>query len=88
MGICGIVLKMMFDIIRKTGENTSSMFTDIINKRKTEIDFLNVKIIKLGLEAGISVTQNQEIYDKILIIEKSRSAVGFVMKPSGDNLYL
>ncbi len=64
-------IKMMFDIIKRTGENTSSMLTDIINKRKTEIDFLNGKIIMLGLNEGISVKQNQEIYNEILTIEKS-----------------
>jgi len=64
-------IKMMFDIIKRTGENTSSMFSDILNKRKTEIDFLNGKIIYLGLKKGIPVTKNQEIYSKILTIEKS-----------------
>ena len=64
-------IKMTFDIIKKTGENTSSMLTDILNKRKTEIDFLNGKIISLGLKEGIAVTNNQEIYNKILTLEKS-----------------
>ncbi len=64
-------IKMTFDIIKKTGENTSSMLTDILNKRKTEIDFLNGKIISLGIKEGISVTNNQEIYSKILTLEKS-----------------
>lgn len=64
-------IKMTFDIIKRTGENTSSMLTDILNKRKTEIDFLNGKIISLGLEEGITVSNNQEIYSKILTLEKS-----------------
>ncbi|NHJ32756.1 MAG: 2-dehydropantoate 2-reductase, partial [Asgard group archaeon] len=64
-------IKMTFDIIKKTGENTSSMLTDILNKRKTEIDFLNGKIITLGLKEGINVIHNQEIYNKILTLEKS-----------------
>ncbi len=64
-------IKMTFDIIKKTGENTSSMLTDILNKRKTEIGFLNGKIISLGLKEGITVSSNQEIYSKILTLEKS-----------------
>jgi 2-dehydropantoate 2-reductase len=64
-------IEMMFDIINKTGENTSSMLTDIINKRKTEIDFLNGKIIALGMKEGITVVENQKIYSKILTLEKS-----------------
>jgi 2-dehydropantoate 2-reductase len=64
-------IKMTFDIVKKTGENTSSMLTDILNKRKTEIDFLNGKIISLGLNEELSVTNNQEIYNKILTLEKS-----------------
>ncbi|RLI72772.1 MAG: hypothetical protein DRP02_00650 [Candidatus Gerdarchaeota archaeon] len=60
-----------FDVIRKTGENTNSMLTDILNKQKTEIDFLNGKIVSLGEKLGVDVSTNLEIYNKIKTLEQS-----------------
>ncbi|NHJ85286.1 MAG: ketopantoate reductase family protein [Asgard group archaeon] len=64
-------IEYTFEIIKKTGENTNSMLNDILNKRKTEIDFLNGKIIELGEEVGVDVSTNLEIYNKIKSLEKS-----------------
>ncbi len=60
-----------FDVIRKTGNNENSMLTDIRNRRKTEIDYLTGKIVSLGLANNVDVTNNQEIYNKILTLEKT-----------------
>ncbi|HUT82363.1 MAG TPA: ketopantoate reductase family protein [Candidatus Bathyarchaeia archaeon] len=62
-----------FEVILDTGENTNSMLTDVLNKRKTEIDFINGKIIFLGKEKGVSISNNQEIYDKVIDITKGFS---------------
>jgi len=64
-------IEYMFEIIQNTGENQNSMLDDILNKRKTEIDFLNGKIISLGEKLDVDVTHNKEIYDKIHSIENS-----------------
>ncbi len=64
-------IEFTFEIIKKTGENYSSMLSDIRNKRKTEIDYINGRIVTLGLEHNVEVVHNQEIYNEILSLEKS-----------------
>ena len=64
-------IKLAFKIIKKTGKNVNSMLKDIQNNKKTEIEFLNGKIISLGLKLGIDVSHNQKIYQKVLTLEKS-----------------
>lgn len=43
----------------------SSMYQDITSNRKTEINFLNGLIVKLGKKKHIPTPTNKEIYDKI-----------------------
>lgn len=64
-------IDFMFEVIENTGENQNSMLDDILNKRKTEIEFLNGKIIELGEKMDINVSHNKEIYEKIRLIENS-----------------
>lgn len=66
-------IDFMFEVIKSTGENQNSMLDDILNKRKTEIEFLNGKIIELGEKMDIDVSHNKEIYDKVRLIENSFS---------------
>ncbi|NHJ46721.1 MAG: 2-dehydropantoate 2-reductase [Asgard group archaeon] len=61
----------MFDVIKKTGNNINSMLRDVREKRKTEIDFINGKIVELGLKLNVDVPQNQDIYKKVKALEKS-----------------
>jgi 2-dehydropantoate 2-reductase len=63
-------INFMIDIIKKTGNNTNSMLVDVLNKRKTEIDFINGKIVELGIKLGVDVSENQEIYNKIIEMTK------------------
>ena len=42
------------------------MYQDLISRRKTEIEFLNGLIIKLGKEKGIPTPYNQQVYLKLL----------------------
>jgi 2-dehydropantoate 2-reductase len=51
--------QIAFDVIQKTKKNRNSMLQDIINHRATEIDFLNGKIVELGLSFGIPTPLNQ-----------------------------
>ncbi|NHJ40775.1 MAG: 2-dehydropantoate 2-reductase, partial [Asgard group archaeon] len=63
-------IDFMLEIIKKTGSNINSMLVDIINKRKTEIDFINGKIVEIGLKLGVDVSNNLEIYNKIKELTK------------------
>ena len=50
--------------------NLSSMCQDIIKKKKTEIDFLNGKIVELGLKHGIPTPVNQTLTCLIRFLEE------------------
>lgn len=63
-------IKYMLTVSKATGNNRNSMLLDVLSKRKTEIDFLNGKIIQLADEEGISVPKNKEIYQKVLSLEQ------------------
>ena len=59
------LLKQRFYRQIKTVEtHYSSTYQDVVSGRKTEIDFLNGLIIKLGRSKGIPTPLNQEIYCK------------------------
>lgn len=47
----------------------TSMLLDLINNRKTEIDFLNGKIIELGKKHNIQTPLNLLIYGVIKALE-------------------
>lgn len=64
-------IQFTLDVILKTAENTNSMLSDINNKRKTEIEFLNGKIIELGEKFGVDVSHNKVVYDKVHELEKN-----------------
>jgi 2-dehydropantoate 2-reductase len=47
------------------------MYQDLISKRKTEIEFLNGLIIKLGKAQKIPTPYNQQVYLRVKEQEKS-----------------
>ena len=51
-------------------DGKTSMYQDIIAKRKTEIDIFSGEIIRLGCKYGIKTPYNEEIYSKIKLLEK------------------
>jgi len=54
----------------KFSENLSSMLQDIRNGKKTEIDYINGAVVKLGQKHKIPTPVNKEIVEKIHAIEK------------------
>lgn len=54
-----------------TSDNLSSMLQDVLRKKRTEIDFINGVIVRLGQEMGISVPTNKLLLDLIKTIESS-----------------
>ncbi|MCZ7357030.1 MAG: 2-dehydropantoate 2-reductase [Candidatus Methanoperedens sp.] len=61
--------KSMDNALEKGYEHKTSMLVDIINKRKTEVDFLNGKIIELGKKHNIQTPLNLLIYGLIKVLE-------------------
>ena len=57
----GDVFEELMDVCKKTSGNRNSLYQDILNGRKTEIDSLNGKIVELGKKHKISVPYNEAI---------------------------
>ncbi len=58
-------------VAEATAGNTSSMLADILRKKRTEIDFINGVIVRLGQELGIPVGLNSTLVDLVKTIEAS-----------------
>jgi 2-dehydropantoate 2-reductase len=52
--------------------NYSSMYQDVVKGKKTEIDFLNGKIIELGKKHGIQTPINEALVDLIRFLEAKK----------------
>jgi len=76
-------IKLMFDdclskaesVCEATAENVSSMLQDILNKKKTEIDFMNGVIVRQGESLGIKTPVNALLVDLIKTIESHYSHI-------------
>ncbi|MBI4707787.1 MAG: 2-dehydropantoate 2-reductase [Candidatus Omnitrophica bacterium] len=58
-------------VCEATSTNVSSMLQDILNKKRTEIDFINGVIVRLGQEMGIPVFTNTILVNLVKTIEES-----------------
>ncbi|MDO8627452.1 MAG: ketopantoate reductase C-terminal domain-containing protein, partial [Candidatus Diapherotrites archaeon] len=54
----------------KTSTNKTSMLQDVLKGRKTEIEFINGKLLELGKKHGISMPVNKALYEMIKLKEK------------------
>jgi 2-dehydropantoate 2-reductase len=54
-----------------TGSNRSGMLVDVLNKRKTEIDFINGAIVRLGKKHGISTPVNKTLTAAVKGLERN-----------------
>lgn len=52
-------------VARNTAGNTSSMRADVLRRRRTEIDFINGYLAKLGKELGIKTPVNQMLTERV-----------------------
>lgn len=72
-------IKLIFDdplakveaVCESTANNHSSMLQDILRKKRTEIDYINGVIVRLGQEMGINVPTNKLLLDLVKTIESS-----------------
>ena len=72
-------IKLIFDdplakveaVCEGTSGNLSSMLQDVLRKKRTEVDFINGVIVRLGQELGIDVPTNRLLLDLVKTIESS-----------------
>ncbi|MCU0651761.1 MAG: 2-dehydropantoate 2-reductase [Candidatus Omnitrophica bacterium] len=60
-------------VCEATSGNVSSMLQDVLRKKRTEIDFINGVVVRLGQELGIPVPVNQLLVDLVKTIEASHN---------------
>ena len=65
------VLSKAESVCEITAENVSSMLADVLNKKKTEIDYLNGAIVRQGESLGVKTPVNMFLVDLIKTIESS-----------------
>lgn len=58
-------------VCEATAGNVSSMLQDVLRKKRTEIDFINGVVVRLGQELGIPVPVNSMLVDLVKTIESS-----------------
>jgi 2-dehydropantoate 2-reductase len=56
------VQQTIYKLSEQVREHYSSMYQDLISGRKTEVEFLNGLIIRLGQSKGIPTPYNQQVY--------------------------
>ncbi|MDP3804788.1 MAG: 2-dehydropantoate 2-reductase [Candidatus Omnitrophota bacterium] len=62
-------------VCKGTAQNVSSMLQDVLNKRRTEIEFINGAIIRQGKALGIPTPVNEVLANLVRTIETSYPAV-------------
>jgi 2-dehydropantoate 2-reductase len=59
-----------------TGDNRSSMCVDLVNKRRTEIDYINGAIVQVGKKYGIPTPVNNTLVAIVKGLERSFTSTG------------
>jgi 2-dehydropantoate 2-reductase len=64
-------IALTYEVAKKTSKNKNSMLQDVLNRKTTEIDFLNGRIVKYANELGIEVPINKVLTSLIKGLEYS-----------------
>jgi len=58
-------------VAKATASNVSSMLQDVLNKKRTEIDFINGAVVRQGKALGIATPVNEVLTNLVKTIEAS-----------------
>jgi 2-dehydropantoate 2-reductase len=62
---------LTYEVARETAENKNSMLQDILKGKKTEIDFINGRIVNYAKKLGVNTPVNELLTNLIKGLEKS-----------------
>jgi 2-dehydropantoate 2-reductase len=65
-----LLMSLVAKVAERTAKNTSSMRADILNKRRTEIDYINGYIHRLGEKYQLATTMNTRLWLAVKSLEK------------------
>ena len=60
----------VLNVALMTAKNCSSMRSDILQQRRTEIDYINGYIVSLSKKAGIAVPENERLLQEVKALEE------------------
>jgi 2-dehydropantoate 2-reductase len=63
------ILGWVYQVIEQTAENYSSMNRDVAKQQPTEIDYINGYIVECARRAGISVPENERLWQQVLALQ-------------------
>jgi 2-dehydropantoate 2-reductase len=63
------VMELVTKVLTESGDNISSTLSDVRNKRRTEIEYINGVIVQLGKQHGIKTPKNNYILKEVLNLE-------------------
>ncbi|MFW9898194.1 MAG: ketopantoate reductase family protein [Candidatus Thorarchaeota archaeon] len=64
-------IALTYDVAEKTSENKNSMLQDVLKGKKTEVDFINGRILKYAKELGINTPINKLLTYLVKGLEQS-----------------
>lgn len=64
------IFNTVMKAIKNSAENKSSMLQDILKGKKTEIDFLNGKVVELGKKHNVKTPVNEMLVSMVKFLEK------------------
>lgn len=70
-------LEAVHKVCRNTAANTCSMLSDVLARRRTEIDFINGAVVGHGAALGIATPVNAVLTDLVRTIEQSYKDAAF-----------
>jgi len=70
----GNVMKKVEEVAYMTKENYSSMLQSVIMGKKTEIDYINGEILKIGMKKGIEMPANSFLIELVKAMENAAVA--------------
>lgn len=65
------LLAKVLNVAEKTARNSSSMRSDILQKRKTEIDYINGYVVTVANKMAFTVPENEKLLQQVKALEKS-----------------
>ncbi|KQB09614.1 2-dehydropantoate 2-reductase [Vibrio metoecus] len=68
-----VLHELIYQVIRSTAANCSSMHQDVFHQRPTEIDFITGYVVRKGEQHGIATPVNNQLYQQIKTLEQSWS---------------
>ena len=66
------VFEMVINVIKDSAENQSSMLQDVLRGKKTEINFLNGKIVELAEKHKVDVPINKTLVRMVKFLEEAK----------------